>query len=256
MSSTMHPPITSPYIYSDIEQALIQNDFQKALDSEKKDFWINISKENWEHPNKDKWVKVKKDLKDYYIKVQDYTCPYCLQRMVVQHNGSWDAEHIIPRETHPNFSFEPLNLCVSCKDCNGEKNNKPVTSSGAKVRYPSDPDDFLIPHPHFHKYSDHIRVISIAGYYLPKTDKGRKLVEICGLLRFVYSTSNESHSPLESKQQIAKLSSELMNVSSSIEEHFILDMIAEIARNAKLAIQQANIAALKTTPITEILQED
>lgn len=68
--------------------------------------------------------RIKKSIKDHYIIAQDYTCPYCKQRIEVDHNGAWDAEHIIPKSSHPSFVFEPLNLCVSCKDCNNEKGTR------------------------------------------------------------------------------------------------------------------------------------
>ncbi|EKY3267942.1 HNH endonuclease, partial [Cronobacter sakazakii] len=84
-------------------------------------------KENyWDMKGNKDLDAIKKHIKDYYLIVQDYKCPYCQQKIIVTHNGAWDTEHIIPKDTHPDFMFEPQNLCVSCKDCNGEKSNKNI----------------------------------------------------------------------------------------------------------------------------------
>ena len=90
----------------------------------------------WDKTHDDELSDLKESIKDHYIKAQDYTCPYCKQRMEVEHKATWDAEHIIPKATHPNFMFAAQNLCVSCKDCNGAKGNKNVLKNPERVTFP------------------------------------------------------------------------------------------------------------------------
>lgn len=172
-------------------------------------------------------VNIKKSIKEHYIANQDYTCPYCKQRLEVNHNASWDTEHIIPKSSHPKFMFEPLNLCVSCKDCNNEKRDKSVLINNRRRTFPRDSGDYKIVHPHFDNYNEHINVVEIAGYYLPLTDKGRKTIEKCGLLRFTYKFTNYGGTSQENKETILELASRLMGASSPAEENAFLSIIAD-----------------------------
>lgn len=91
-------------------------DTYNSLDEDSK------SGDYWDKTDED-IQKVKKYIKDYYKVVQDYTCIYCQQRIVVTHGMAWDTEHIIPKITHPQFLFPKKSLAVSCKDCNLKKKN-------------------------------------------------------------------------------------------------------------------------------------
>lgn len=173
---------------------------------------------------------IKKAIKDYYIIAQDYTCPYCKQRIEVSHNASWDTEHIIPKSTHPRFIFEPLNLCISCKDCNNEKRDKPVLVNNSRRTLPVNSSDYSIVHPHLDEFSDNIKIIEIAGYYLPLTDKGRKTIETCGLLRFTYKYANYGNTSQENKETILEVARNLMEATSPAEENIYLGIISDTAQ--------------------------
>ncbi len=41
----------------------------------------------WDISNDKELEKVKKHIKNHYIKTQDYTCPYCRQKIEVEHNA-------------------------------------------------------------------------------------------------------------------------------------------------------------------------
>jgi 5-methylcytosine-specific restriction endonuclease McrA len=133
----------------------------------------------WDQPDDAALAAVKKHIKDYYIGVQDGKCPYCRQQMLVKHNGAWDAEHIIPKDLHPRFLFDPENLCVSCKDCNGEKSNKNVlkNSNYKPKKLPRNKDAYIICHPHFDTYEDEVKVVMNPLFHIPKSEKGRKTIE-------------------------------------------------------------------------------
>ena len=182
---------------------------------------------------------IKKTIKDYYIRAQDYTCPYCQQRIEVHHNAAWDAEHIIPKSTHPKFIFEPLNLCISCKDCNNEKRDKPVLVNNARKTLPVHSEDYTIVHPHFDEFYEHIKIIETAGYYLPCSDKGRKTVETCGLLRFTYKYTNYGNNSQENKETILQLANSLMKASSPAEENTYLCIIEDTVQAGKKISKEA-----------------
>ncbi|MDM5264576.1 HNH endonuclease [Sulfurovum sp. XTW-4] len=127
---------------------------------------------------------LKDKIKTHYLKVQGNKCPYC-QQIIRSSNGRyWDIEHIISRATQKNFMFEPQNLCVSCVDCNSRKSNKKTTTSKASQNLPTNTKLYLIIHPHFDIYEEHIMTIKAGFYYLSLKPKGEKTIEICGLNRF------------------------------------------------------------------------
>ncbi len=182
----------------------------------------------WDRTNDTRLADLKKHIKDHYILAQDYKCPYCQQRLEVNHNGAWDAEHIIPKSSHAKFMFTEKNLCVACKDCNQAKGDTNTLKNPHRINFPENSSDYLIIHPHFDSYEENIKIIKEASFYLPKNEKGRRTIETCGLLRFLYKYANYGRVPDEIKIKIGRLHSELMNATTSIEEHFILSCIQNL----------------------------
>ncbi|MBP2304746.1 HNH endonuclease [Azospirillum melinis] len=207
----------------------------------------------WKHTHEGKMSFIKERIKSHYIISQDYTCPYCRQRIQVDHKATWDAEHIIPKDTHPRFMFEAQNLCVSCKDCNQEKLNKNVLKDDKKKKFPNESEEYIFNHPHFDDYDENIKIISLAGFYLPRTDKGRKTVEICGLLRFLYKFSNYEWGPSDVAPRIRALNDELMATNNGREQGFLLAAISEIAQGGvkKLIEKEMEKHFGATTPSTQ-----
>lgn len=222
--------------YSD-EEKLKVGFFEKLPLSEKTGSY-------WDNTNDHELKKIKKKIKDFYIKSQAYTCPYCRQKIHVEHNAAWDAEHIIPKDKHPQFMFEPLNLCVSCKDCNQEKSNKNVLKNKARTTLPQNSEDYLVIHPHLDDYAKHIRILNSSLFFIPLDTKGRATIEICGLLRFLYKFTDYGNIPTETKSMISRLSAELLNTSNPIEENFILTCINDISSEGKKLAQKAYVDTL------------
>jgi hypothetical protein len=163
--------------------------------------------------SKDEFTSIKKTIKDHYIKEQNYTCCFCKQRIVVSHNRAWDAEHILSRFLHPAFMFEPKNLCITCIDCNIEKSSKPVLArSITGVRYPVSSSTYIIVHPHFDQYEDHLEVIVAGQLYRWKTPKGRKTINTYGLDRFLKVAERPQES--DSSQEIKKLMQSALSSTS------------------------------------------
>ncbi|MGD9713328.1 MAG: HNH endonuclease [Thermomicrobiales bacterium] len=128
---------------------------------------------------------VRKVIKDHYIADQQQLCCYCRHQLETNNNAVWDGEHIIARETKPQFLFEPLNLSVSCKDCNVPKGTKNVLKNKDRKTFPIKSTDYIIVHPHFDEYDDHILwfgpVVAAAS---SDSDKGSTTIELCDLTRY------------------------------------------------------------------------
>jgi hypothetical protein len=184
--------------------------------------------------------ELKERIKNHYLSAQDYTCPYCRQRVEVKHLAAWDAEHIIPMYTHPRFMFEAQNLCIACKDCNRSKWNKNVLVNESRKTFPISKEDYLISHPHFDDYETDIKIIAVAAFYLPKTDKGRRTVEICGLLRFLYKFADYDCASVDVDEKIGALYTELMEAKDPAQRHFLLLAISAVASDgAKAQMERA-----------------
>jgi len=172
----------------------------------------------------DALTETKKEIKDHYLVAQDYTCAYCKQRVVVEHNGAWDTDHIIDKDGYPQFLFEPENLCLSCKDCNIIKSTKQVLKNKGRVTFPNKPSDYIFCHPHFHNYSEHVRIIRGGALYLPITEEGRSLIEICGLLRFSLAFAKYDYADSDIAAEVLRLATELQN-AQTVSERLALKQI-------------------------------
>ncbi|CAA6799728.1 MAG: Unknown protein [uncultured Sulfurovum sp.] len=173
--------------------------------------------------------EVKKHIKDHYKKVQEHTCVYCQQKIVVEHAMAWDIEHIIPKTPYPQFLFTEENLAVSCKDCNLIKFDKNVLKNPKRKRFPKKSEDYIISHPHYDEYDEHIHIIA-DKLYRPKDAKGEKTIEVCGLLRFAYKYTDygETNEDIEITKQIVKLGKELISASNATETAFIIDCLKDL----------------------------
>lgn len=199
----------------------------------------------WDDSDGQDLKKIKKNIKTFYISAQDYTCPYCKQKIVVDHNAIWDAEHIIPKDKYPKFLFSPLNLCVSCKDCNLAKLNKNVLKNLKRKTLPTASDDYIFIHPHLDEYSKHIKILKSSLFFIPLDSKGQETIEICGLLRFLYKFTDYGDIPLEVKEKVSMLSDELQNAKTGIEQNFILACLGDVVDQGKKIAQKEFIEGLR-----------
>lgn len=138
------------------------------------------SGKHWEDPT---LSDVKSHIKTYYINAQANRCCYCNRFQASKGHRHWDAEHIVPRSSHANFTFEPLNLAAACPECNTSKSDKPVLKNQRRKTYPKKSSDFTIIHPHYDNFSDNIFVLG-EFIYVGKTEKGKKTIYQCDLLRY------------------------------------------------------------------------
>jgi hypothetical protein len=94
---------------------------------------------------------------------------------------AWDVEHVVPKSLRPDFMFEPLNLAAACKDCNTAKRVFQVLANPRRRTYPKESDRFVIVHPHFDTYDEHLRFKDYV--FSPLTTKGLQTMVACNLVR-------------------------------------------------------------------------
>lgn len=132
--------------------------------------------------SEDEVTPVRKEIKAHYIKEQQHLCCYCGLPDPAIHGLDWDVEHIVPQKWHPEFLFTQVNLGVACRECNGNKGAKETLVDPAAFEYPTGSAAFLIVHPHFDEWSDHILRdhLTFASF----TEKGKWTIKECRLNRF------------------------------------------------------------------------
>lgn len=158
--------------YSATDQAIVDKFNALPFEDKKPSFWS------------DDQTKATRDaIKDHYIAEQDCCCCYCRKQVLSRNKGDWQGDHVIARDTHAQFMFEPRNLAICCRGCNGEKSNKNVLKNAKRKTFPKNSADYIIVHPHFDSYDDHIRWFGQVCAPRNST-KGAKTIEVCGLMRF------------------------------------------------------------------------
>lgn len=226
----------TPVIFSD-ESMVFINDY----DGVNNDIWKGQGKEI---------TKIRDELRRHYIPQQSGCCSYCRLDNPQNHGLTWDVEHIAPQGDFPQFLFEPRNLSLSCKDCNGAKNNKVVLDTSkvdTSVNYPSDGRFFYIIHPHFDDYEEHIKVERYGERFIyhPSEGKGINTYKMCNLSRF---TTYEAHNITDANvaKSIMKLLLELnltgeISISDqdikTVGEHIVLNSI-KVDLNTKFKEQK------------------
>ncbi|QXR09429.1 hypothetical protein EVX74_018295 (plasmid) [Acinetobacter lwoffii] len=136
--------------------------------------------------------ETRKLIREFYRNEQNGKCAYCRQGVSLQSASNAHVEHILPKSKHLKFIFEPKNLCVICADCNEIKREKEALGSPDEVLkkkeislYPRSSKAFIIVHPHFDNYHEHIRIL-VGGEYVDRTPKGNVTIGICKLNRFFH----------------------------------------------------------------------
>jgi hypothetical protein len=130
----------------------------------------------------DRVTIMKSRAKKHYVSEQGNRCCYCTQQWLTEHGRVWDLEHVVPKVLRPEFMFEPRNLAIACPDCNQAKWHKETLTGQPVTEYPSSTDSFLVVHPHFDRWEDHIDKCGVV--YKPISDKGQWTVTECNLGRF------------------------------------------------------------------------
>jgi uncharacterized protein (TIGR02646 family) len=140
----------------------------------------NTESKHWNLPC---YTELKANIKEHYSLIQNDKCCYCKMRLRFAAYGE-PIEHVVPKSDRPQWMFVPKNLALSCYTCNTKKNadNTLSLSGRTNIDYPTDTNAFLIYHPHFDVWADHIE--EYHEYFLkPISDKGRETFIVCELYR-------------------------------------------------------------------------
>jgi hypothetical protein len=109
-------------------------------------------------------------------------CCYCSFELQ-SHQWTFDAEHILDKDTYPEYMFELANIAAACKLCNGAKSNKSISSSGDRfyeISYQS--HDYSIVHPHLDEWHVHLTIDGIGRIWpVQNSAKGARTIEVCGI---------------------------------------------------------------------------
>lgn len=151
----------------------------------------------------DRLVAMKARAKKHYVAEQSNRCSYCAEQWLTEHGRVWDLEHVVPKVLHPEFMFEPRNLAVACPDCNLAKWDKETLTGPTMAEYPSSAGSFLVVHPHFDRWEDHIEKCGVV--FKPLTEKGTWTVTECKLGRFAlkYADPADYTDPLDRRFEAA-----------------------------------------------------
>lgn len=164
--------IGAAYIYQAGDEAIVSAFEALPRDQQSSDYWSSNNLDG-----------LRSRVKSHYINVQNFRCCYCNRLNTTKNQLVWNLDHIVCRSKYPQFMFTVTNLAASCLDCNIRKGNAETLLKKRKKNYPASSDAFKIIHPHFDNFHDHIALL--AGLvYVAKTDKGKRTIYTCDLLRY------------------------------------------------------------------------
>ncbi|MFP3668958.1 hypothetical protein SB717_27860 [Priestia sp. SIMBA_032] len=158
-----------PYVFTNAEIRLIQENFNFV------DFNL------W---NNSIFKELKRNVREYLIDLNDEKCFYCKTELNLG-TSSIPIEHIIDKSNYPKYTFAPLNLTISCSNCNTCKGKTNVVNNfihPQSIFYPIDTNNVSIVHAYLDHYEQHIR-IEDGIFFVGVTDKGKKTIEVCKLYR-------------------------------------------------------------------------
>lgn len=166
---------------TELEDYVVKNTYQPSEDEKKA---ISELKKKGLVP--DDWNSSKKGIKSFKDNLrrhmyyeQNCRCAYCRIELPIA-CCFLQREHIVYKNLHPQWMFEPRNLCFACDRCNNYKDDTEVLSNPSAAGYPTEGKDFLIVNPFLDKYSEHIELKNDI-LYVGKTNKGKFTVQTCHL---------------------------------------------------------------------------
>lgn len=158
-----------------------ETDYIEKFNGTDSKYWENID------PNMD---TIKSKIRSYYLPLQKYECCYCKMLKQEKNGKAWNIEHIFPRETYPQFTFTPINLAMSCIECNNSKLAQDIKVGKNPIkRYPKSGSNIKIIHPHLDDYNLHIKVNKSPNGFIFHTPikgskKAKNTIVMCNLFRF------------------------------------------------------------------------
>lgn len=155
---------------------------KKGLVPSAVDLWTELSKFNQRQTSGVTGPLIRKALRSFLEKEQNYLCCYC-QRPLVNIAHAKPIEHILPRADFVQYTFHFWNLAVACFDCNQIKSDT-VWADAKKMgqeTYPQPGAFTEMYHPRFHTFAEHVHFIRVQtnehliSLYRGISDQGRHL---------------------------------------------------------------------------------
>lgn len=205
---------------TELEDYIVKNPYQPTDEEKQAISELNVKglvPDDW-NSGKNGITTFKDHLREYMYYEQNCRCAYCRIELPIA-CCFLQREHIVPKNPHPQWMFEPRNLCFTCDRCNNYKNDIEVLSNPAAAVYPTDSKDFLIINPFIDKYSEHIE-LKEGILYVGKTPKGKFTIKTCHLYNLEFALERakkrmEKENPDTVMTQFLVL---LSTVTSPIEE--------------------------------------
>lgn len=205
----MSDRIVREYVLTSKETALVKKRFSSHNDWEKTVF-----------------DDIKKNIINHLRTQQNNKCCYCKRELGFDIKEV-DIEHIIPKSSHPQFTFHGKNLALSCPGCNTKKGYEPVAAKRF-VRYPKTGTEFKIIHAHFDVYSDHI-LIDKGSVYIALSSKGSETITFCELFRLNTVEKNIKKYKAQQQSELATLT-EAIRTGSEEEKNQFLQTIENLLK--------------------------
>jgi hypothetical protein len=221
------PLITNPYSCSKHQSLIIRN---KLLES-------NFNHKDW---NSDDLENIRSDIRQHYRNEQNGLCAYCKNIISFRSASNAHIEHIAPKSIYLDFIFETKNLCVVCADCNEIKRNqevlsaipdtiKPLSGGIARKIYPRSSGAFLIIHPHFDDWDDHL--IKFGHQYTDKSEKGAFTILACKLNRYFHQVFNMDDSFVNDEILVEKMKAYIESGSSLQRTKILEDLKKDLSKS-------------------------
>ncbi len=200
--------INNPYTFSNAELEIIKNYFLVHTD--------------WDNANFD---VIKDNIRTHLRNEQNNKCCYCKKELGYDIKEV-DIEHIVPKSKYEVFTFQPLNLALSCPACNTKKSHTDILVRPF-TRYTKISKNYLIVHAHFDKYDEHI-IIHNDCVFEATSKKGCRTIEVCALFRL--KTVEK-----KAKQVIAMRTkpSELVSLAMKATPAELAELMTEISKRIK-----------------------
>lgn len=177
----------------------------------------------------------KKNLRQDMYRKQNKLCAYCRVHVSIACEPL-HREHIVYKDEHPQWTFLPENLCVSCYWCNVYKGTTEVLVNPQTTEYPESGDGFKIIHPLYDKFSDHIELLGDV-LYRGKTEKGIFTIDTCHLYRVDLAEERVDQKMYEENK--GKVVAELVHLATMSEKYvddkdkflqYVKDIVKEYKR--------------------------
>ncbi|HBV7524186.1 MULTISPECIES: HNH endonuclease [Klebsiella pneumoniae complex] len=196
---------------------------------------------------------IRKQIRQHYLKEQGKHCAYCRMHNHTSHGLSWDIDHILPKDKFPQFLFQPLNLILTCRECNIAKTNDIYLSGNSKVskyKYPHNSDDYEIIHPHFDIYDENILLEKTGKYYTyhPKTHKGRMTIIACNLSRYSLIESYNT----DDVDVLRAISEQVLDNEPFLNDPDFIPISPESEREILRRLEKTILTIKKTTEFSDI----